>query len=139
MTETKTTTTTTPTTTKIVVKTQGRFTISSDHDVNFSYSGFSKQAEIMFRDYLNWCEKGKAPKELQKFYDAHKKLATETKPLFKLAVTKLDDAAFRSATAAKVSDQTERAKKLLEKLAEIVKTDAKVRAIVVEAVTKLAK
>jgi hypothetical protein len=77
------------------VKTMGKFVIKSNFDPTFSYEGYSRQAEIMFKDYMGWCAKNKAPKALQTHYD---KIVKENKnittPIFVLRITPLTEAEF---------------------------------------------
>ena len=46
-------------------KTSGIFKVVHPEVKGFSYIGASTQVEIVFRDYMKWAEKGKAPKAIQ--------------------------------------------------------------------------
>jgi hypothetical protein len=46
-------------------KTRGIFKITSNFNPHFQYLGASKQVEVVFKDYLKWCERGVAPKDIQ--------------------------------------------------------------------------
>ena len=50
-------------------KTRGIFKITSNQNQQFEYLGASKQIEIVFKDYLKWCERGTAPKDIQEEYN----------------------------------------------------------------------
>lgn len=50
-------------------KTRGIFKIASNFNQKFEYIGASKQVEVVFKDYLKWCERGSAPKDIQEEYD----------------------------------------------------------------------
>ena len=80
-------------------KTKGKFTVKSNYDKDFAYSGYSRQCEVMFKDYSAWCAKGKAPKKLQEHYDKVKSEAGDKKlekPIFVLTVEKMTDEEFSS-------------------------------------------
>jgi hypothetical protein len=53
-------------------KTRGIFKITSNFNQQFQYVGASKQIEVVFKDYLKWCERGVAPKDMQDEYNRHK-------------------------------------------------------------------
>jgi hypothetical protein len=70
-------------------KTLGKFTVTSKFDKDFSYTGYSKQCEVAFRDYCNWCGKGKAPKALQAEYDKRKATTEDTDKIFELHIQEM--------------------------------------------------
>jgi hypothetical protein len=78
-------------------KTKGKFIIKSNYDKDFIYTGYSRQCEIMFRDYMNWCAKKKAPKALQDHYNkvvaANEKLE---KPVFYLEMEAMTEEQFNA-------------------------------------------
>jgi hypothetical protein len=114
------------TTNKAAVKTQGQFVITSKLDPKFTYSGYSCQCEIVYRDYLGWCTKAKAPKALQAFYNTHKTADGKTvspADVFSLKVVPMATADFAKATAKKPVDATAKVDALLTKLFEAIGTD----------------
>jgi hypothetical protein len=78
-------------------KTKGKFIIKSNYNKDFSYTGYSRQCEIMFRDYMNWCAKKKAPKALQEHYN---KVVAENekleKPVFYLEMEVMTEEQFNA-------------------------------------------
>jgi len=84
-------------------KTVGKFVITSKFDENFKYEGYSKQCEVMFRDYMGWCIKGKAPKLLQAEYDKHPDLAGKPGEIFDLTVQPLSTEEFEKITNKRVA------------------------------------
>ena len=52
-------------------KTSGVFKIVTDRNPSFCYIGASSQIETVFRDYMNWVVKGKAPKAIQREADKY--------------------------------------------------------------------
>ena len=52
-------------------KTSGVFKIVTDMNPDFYYVGASSQIETVFRDYMNWVVKGKAPKAIQREADKY--------------------------------------------------------------------
>jgi hypothetical protein len=125
------------TTNAAAVKTHGQFVITSKLDPTFSYSGYSCQCEIVYRDYLGWCTKAKAPKTLQAFYNAHKTVdgkTVEPATVFSLKVVPMNDADFAKATAKKPVDATAKVDALLAKLFEAVGNDPTLNARIGKAV-----
>jgi hypothetical protein len=83
--------------------TTGRFTITSKFNEGFSYTGYSKQCEVMFRDYMNWCRKEKAPKAIQAEYNQNNDHTPEE--VFELKVVEMTVEDFEKTTNKKVSKQ----------------------------------
>lgn len=71
-------------------KTRGIFKITSNFNPQFQYIGASKQIEVVFKDYLKWCERGVAPKDMQDEFNRHKgKKGTTPDKVFKCVVVAL--------------------------------------------------
>jgi hypothetical protein len=68
-------------------RTKGIFKVTSKLNKGFEYLGASRQCEIAFRDYCNWCEKGIAPKAMQAEFD---KASKDKKGIKAIDVFKLD-------------------------------------------------
>lgn len=56
---------------KPATKTSGVFKIVTDMNPDFCYIGASSQIETVYRDYMNWVVKGKAPRAIQREADKH--------------------------------------------------------------------
>ena len=80
-----------------VTRTIGKFTIKSKNDPNFSYDGYSKQCEVMFRDYMGWCRKNKAPKALQAEYDKAIVAGIKPEEIFTLEIQPMTEEEFEKA------------------------------------------
>jgi hypothetical protein len=84
--------------------TTGSFKITSKFNKEFSYTGYSKQCEVMFRDYMNWCRREKAPKVLQAEYNQNNTHSPEE--VFELHVEEMKPEDFERITNKKASKQT---------------------------------
>jgi len=72
-------------------KTRGIFKITSNFNPKFEYLGASKQVEVVFKDYLKWCERGVAPKDMQEEFNtvAKSKKGITPEKVFKCVIVAL--------------------------------------------------
>jgi len=90
-------------------RTMGKFTVKSKTNPQFIYTGYSKQCEVAFRDYMSWCGKDKAPKAIQAEFDSNKGLKIED--IFTLTIEPLTKEVFEAATGKSVeTNRTTKAK-----------------------------
>lgn len=83
------------------VKTMGKAMIKSNFDESFTYFGMSKQCEVMYGDYMKWCDQNKAPKAIQAERDKYPDKTIHE--IFVLFIDAMTPEEFESATGKSIA------------------------------------